>query len=117
MSPHEQMLRLISGYWISQAVYVALRRVRVREAAIAFGVVLVAGTPFWLTDLVLAGRFDVGVGPGGTKLKGPLAVLRYLRMAAGDFSSGYASVEAMGIWMVQMLSAGGGGPGITPPPV
>ena len=27
---------------------------------------LVAGTPFWLTDLVLAGRFDVGVGGGGS---------------------------------------------------
>ena len=25
MSPHEQMLRLISGYWISQAVYVAAK--------------------------------------------------------------------------------------------
>src|SRR5688572_5543770 len=25
MSPHEQMLRMISGYWISQAVYVAAK--------------------------------------------------------------------------------------------
>ena len=32
------------------------------------------GIPFWLTDLVLAGRFDVGVGAGGEKLDGPLSV-------------------------------------------
>ena len=36
------------------------------------------GIPFWLADLVLAGRFDVGVGGGGEKLGGPLSVLGYL---------------------------------------
>ena len=38
------------------------RRDRLREALWAFGAVGVLGIPFWLTDLVLAGRFDVGVG-------------------------------------------------------
>ena len=49
------------------------RRDRLRQAAIAFAVVLVAGTPFWLTDLVLAGRFDVGVAYGHERDGGHLA--------------------------------------------
>jgi len=53
--------------------------------------VLVAGIPFWRTDLVLAGRFDVGVGGRGNKLGAPLPVLRYLRMAFGDLSVGYTA--------------------------
>ncbi len=48
----------------------------------------VLGIPFWLADLVLAGRFDVGVGGGGDKLGGPLSVLGYLGRAAGDFTAG-----------------------------
>jgi hypothetical protein len=87
----------------SQAVYVAARRVRLREATIAFAAAAVLAIPFWRTDFVLAGRFDVGVGPGGTKLNGPLSVLRYLRMVAGDFTAGYAAVEAM----VLVLAAAG----------
>jgi hypothetical protein len=79
----------------SQGLYVLLRRVRFREAAIAFGAVLVAGIPFWRTDLVLAGRFDVGVGGGGEKLGGPLPVLRYLRTVAGDLSAGWLPVLAV----------------------
>lgn len=76
----------------SQAAFVLLGRRRMREAAAAFAAVAVAGTPFWLTDLVLAGRFEVGVGGGGDKLGGPLEVLRYLWETAGDASSGYAPV-------------------------
>src|SRR5436305_1205937 len=38
----------------SQGLYVLLRRVRVRQAVVAFGAVLVAGIPFWWTDVVLA---------------------------------------------------------------
>ena len=54
-------------------------RARAREAAfVAFAAVAVLGSPFWRSDLVLAGRFDVGVGGGGQKLDGPRAVLRYL---------------------------------------
>jgi hypothetical protein len=64
------------------------RRDRLRQAVLAFPVVALAGTPFWLTDLVLAGRFDVGVGGGGEKLGGPWAIVTYLWKTAGDFSSG-----------------------------
>jgi hypothetical protein len=74
----------------SQAVFV-LARARTREGLMALGAVAVAGTPFWYTDLVLAGRFDVGVGPGGDKLVGPVAVLEYLLDVAGDFTSGYSA--------------------------
>jgi Dolichyl-phosphate-mannose-protein mannosyltransferase len=87
----------------SQGVYVAVKRVRLREAAIAFAATAVLAIPFWRTDFVLAGRFDVGVGAGGAKLNGPLSVLRYLRMVAGDFTAGYAVVEAA----VLVLAAAG----------
>jgi hypothetical protein len=67
--------------------------------------VAVVCTPFWRTDLVLAGRFDVGVGGGGDKLGGPLPVAKYLTTVAGDFSSGYLLVlpfvlglAAFGFW-------------------
>ena len=51
----------------SQGVFVAVaRRDRLRAALWAFGAVAVLGIPFWLTDLVLAGRFDAGVGGGGS---------------------------------------------------
>lgn len=74
----------------SQALYVLLaHRDRLRGAATAFAAVLVLGIPFWLTDLVLAGRFDVGVGGGGEKLGGPWAVATYLWRTAGDFSAGW----------------------------
>ena len=43
------------------AFVVAGHRERLREALWAFGAVAVLGIPFWLTDLVLAGRFDAGV--------------------------------------------------------
>ena len=51
--------------------------------------VAVLGIPFWLTDLVLAGRFEVGVGGGGEKLGGPTAVLRYFWRSAGDATAGW----------------------------
>ncbi len=63
-------------------------RERLRAAIVAFGAVLVAGIPFWLTDLTLAGRFDVGVGGGGRQLGGPSAVANFAWQVAGDFSSG-----------------------------
>ena len=89
----------------SQGVYVLLVRTRVREALLAFGAVAVLGIPFWRADLVLAGRFDVGVGGGGEKLGGPVSVLRYLRQSAGDFSVAFEPgltlillVAALGLW-------------------
>src|SRR5918995_5266152 len=90
----------------SQAVYILLTRERVREAALAFAAVGVLGIPFWLTDLVLAGRFDVGVGGGGDKLGGPLRVLEYLGDVAGDFSAGpwslpgVLALAGIGTWRI-----------------
>jgi hypothetical protein len=74
----------------SQGVYVLLVRRRVRTAVAAFAVVGVLATPFWLADLRLANRFDVGVtGNESGKLGAPLPVLRYLKDVAGDFTAGW----------------------------
>ena len=71
---------------------VVARRDRRRSSLIAGAVLLAAGIPFWLTDLVLAGRFEVGVGGGGEKLGGPWSVAQYLWRTAGDFSAGWRPV-------------------------
>jgi 4-amino-4-deoxy-L-arabinose transferase-like glycosyltransferase len=78
----------------SQGLFVLarLRGRQLRDAVLAFAAVGVVCVPFWRTDLVLAGRFDVGVAGRGAKLGGPLPVLRYLRTVAGDFSAGYTAV-------------------------
>ncbi|HXH88306.1 MAG TPA: glycosyltransferase family 39 protein [Gaiellaceae bacterium] len=74
----------------TQAVFVLVaRRDRLRQALLAFAVVGVLGIPFWLTDLVLAGRFEVGVGGGGEKLGGPWPVFVYLWHVLGDFTAGW----------------------------
>jgi hypothetical protein len=73
----------------AHGVFVLLaHRERLRAAVVAFGAVLVAGIPFWITDLTLAGRFDVGVGGGGRQLGGPGAVADFAWQVAGDFSTG-----------------------------
>jgi hypothetical protein len=48
------------------------------------------GIPFWRADLVLGGRFDVGVGGGGAKLGGVGSTLRYFVHVAGDFTAGWS---------------------------
>ena len=75
----------------SQALYL-LARARTREAIAALAAVAILGAPFWYSDLVLAGRFDVGVGGGGEKLVGPLSILDYLGRVAGDFTAGFTLV-------------------------
>src|SRR4029450_12479557 len=75
----------------SQGVFVAVtRRDRLREALWAFGAVAVLGIPFWLTDLVLAGRFEAGVGGGGR-----LDVASYVWDATGDFTAGFPVLPAV----------------------
>jgi hypothetical protein len=86
VATHPYGVLLLGG----QAAYVLVaRRDRLRAAVVAGAAVLVLGIPFWLTDLVLADRFDVGVGGGGEKLDGPAAVLRYFWRSAGDGSAGW----------------------------
>jgi hypothetical protein len=72
------------------AFVVVARRDRLRETLRAFGVVAVLGIPFWLTDLVLAGRFDAGVGAGSR-----LDVLDYVWHATGDFTAGFPVLPAV----------------------
>ena len=75
----------------SQGAFVVVaRRERFREAVWAFGAVGVLGIPFWLTDLVLAGRFDAGVAAGSR-----LDVIEYVWQAAGDFSAGFPVLPAV----------------------
>ena len=62
---------------------------------VALAVVVAAAAPIWRSNLVLASRFDVGVGDGGTQLGGPLPVLEYLRSALGDFVAGWLAVFAI----------------------
>jgi hypothetical protein len=92
----------------SQCLYV-LARARTREAIGALVAVAVLGIPFWYSDLILAGRFDVGVGAGGERLVGPLAILEYLGRVAGDFTAGFtlalisvlvlAAIGARRLWL------------------
>ena len=75
----------------SQAAFVvAARRDRLRQAVWAFGAVALLGIPFWLTDLVLAGRFDAGVAAGSRS-----DVAEYVWQAAGDFTAGFPVLPAV----------------------
>jgi hypothetical protein len=67
-------------------------RPKIRSAIAAFAAVVVLGIPFWLTDIVLAGRFDVGVGGGGAQLGSPRTVGWYLWWVAGDLAAGWTWV-------------------------
>lgn len=73
----------------SQGLYVLLSRRRLRQAIPAFATVFVLAIPLWRSSLVLASRFDVGVGGGGGKLRTPHEVFAYLWHVAGDSSTGY----------------------------
>ncbi len=74
----------------SQGAYVLVaRRDRFRAAVWPFAAVGVLGLPFWLATLVLAGRFDVGVGGGGSRLGSPVSVLEYLWHVAGAFTAAW----------------------------
>jgi hypothetical protein len=87
----------------SQALYVLLTRERVREAVPAFAAVVALASPLWIVYRVLAGRFDVTVGVGGTRLGRPDRVVEYLAETAGDFSAGPVLLPA-----VLLLAAAGG---------
>ena len=73
----------------AQALFILLRRVRLRPALVTLGVVALAAAPFWWGDVVLRDRFDVGVGGGGPQLGSPGAVLHYFWWVAGDMAAGH----------------------------
>jgi hypothetical protein len=79
----------------SQGLWVLAARVRLRESVPAFAAVGLVCAPFWYTDLVLAKRFDVGVGGSGGKLHGPVSVLDYLVHSSGDFIAGWRIAIAL----------------------
>lgn len=87
----------------TQAVYVAVTRVPVRVVVPAFATVAIVGIPFWRTDLVLAGRFDVGVAQGSSTLDSVSSIVSYLETVASDFTAGYAPV----ITIVLLLALAG----------
>jgi hypothetical protein len=75
---------------VAHGVFVLLaHRERLLGAAAAFALVGIAAIPFWLTDLTLAGRFDVGVGGGGRQLGGTSSIADFMWQVAGDFSGGW----------------------------
>jgi Dolichyl-phosphate-mannose-protein mannosyltransferase len=78
----------------AQALFVLVRRRRLRAALATLAAVGVVGAPFWWADLVLRDRFDVGVGGGGPRLGSPASVLHYLWWVAGDFSAGHHAWSA-----------------------
>ena len=88
----------------SQGLYVLATRGRLRQAVPAFAAVLVLAIPFWKSSIVLADRFDVGVGgTGGRALRTPGEVFHYLWRVAGDSSAGYTGV----LILVLLLAAVG----------
>jgi Dolichyl-phosphate-mannose-protein mannosyltransferase len=78
----------------AQAAYVALLRLRrpvpLRAPLIALAVVVVLAGPLWRTYVVLASRFEVGLGAGsGSELGSPVDVVDYLWDVLGDFTAGW----------------------------
>jgi hypothetical protein len=81
-----------------EACYLVLMRLRgsakLMPGVVAFAAVAVAAIPVWRSTLVLASRFDVGVG-AGRQLGGPWPVLKYLRSSLGDFVAGWTGLFAL----------------------
>jgi hypothetical protein len=85
LASHPYAVLVLGG----ETLFVVLRRVRLRPALLTLAAVGVAGIPFWWADIVLRGRFDVGVGGGGPRLGSPRSVLHYFWWVSGDFSAGH----------------------------
>ena len=84
---------------VASGLYVLVCRVwangRLWPASAAFAAVAVGAIPVWRATLVLAGRFDVGIGSDGNQLGGPWPVLQYLRSVLGDFVAGWTVLFAL----------------------
>ena len=89
--------RPTAGRWAlcGAAAYLALASHQYGAfALVTLAVVVVAALPMWRSNLVLASRFDVGVGGGGTQLGGPLPVLGYYHNTLADFVAGWTGLFA-----------------------
>lgn len=77
----------------AEVVHVAVRRLRhplpLRTPAVALACVLVLATPVWRSYVLLASRFDVGLGESNSELGSPLDVVEYLWEVLGDFVAGW----------------------------
>ena len=87
VQPYGALMLAIQGLYV---LWLGRRDLRaLARPAIAFGLVLVAAIPLWITYSRLASRFDVGAGPGGSALGSPGEVLAYLWETLGDFTVGW----------------------------
>jgi hypothetical protein len=90
LASHPYAVLVIAG----QALFVCLRRERLRPAFVTLAAVGLAAIPFWWADIVLRDRFDVGVGGGGRQLGSPGSVLHYFWWVSGDFGAGHYAWSA-----------------------
>jgi hypothetical protein len=94
----------------AQLVYVGVLRLRrplpLRGALVALGIVLLLATPLWRTYVLLASRFDVGVGDSSSELGSPFDVIAYLWEVFGDFVAGWpaASVPAAALAILGLVA-------------
>jgi mannosyltransferase len=87
----------------AQVVYVAALRVRkrrqgmpLRRALVALVAVVVLAGPLWRTYLLLASRFEVGLGErNSSQLGSPVDVVEYVWAVMGDFVGGWDWVTAL----------------------
>jgi hypothetical protein len=87
VQPYGALVLAVQGLYL---LWLGRRDLRsLRRPAIAFGLVLVAAIPLWITYSRLASRFDVGAGPGGSALGSPGEVLTFLGETLGDFTAGW----------------------------
>jgi hypothetical protein len=87
-----------------QAGYVVGRRLRrpfsLMPALLSFAGVTLVAIPLWRTYLVLASRFDVGVGRDrASVLDSPYDVLVYIRDVVGDFTVGWTALFAAVVFL------------------
>jgi hypothetical protein len=84
----------------AQVVYVGALRLRrpfpLRNALVALVAVVVLAGPLWRTYLLLASRFEVGLGErNGSELGSPVDVVEYVWAVMGDFVGGWDWVTAI----------------------
>jgi mannosyltransferase len=84
----------------AQVVYVGALRLRrpvpLRNALVALVAVVVLAGPLWRTYLLLASRFEVGLGErNGSSLGSPVDVVEYVWAVMGDYVGGWDWVTAI----------------------